>query len=54
MSSGFCVSDSSLQLNQKNWGKEMDVSPILTLNTGDDDNSFLGNYTYRDGRLKRC
>lgn len=30
----------------------MDVSPILTLNSGDDDKSFLGNYAYGDEGLK--
>lgn len=32
----------------------MDVSPILTLNSDDDDSSFLGNNAYGDGRLKCC
>lgn len=32
----------------------MDVSPILTLNGGDDDNSFLGNCACRYERLKCC
>lgn len=39
---------------RQSWGKEMDVSPILTLNSGDDDSSFLGNYVYGDERLKCC
>lgn len=38
---------------RQDWGKGMDVPPVLTLNS-DDDSSFLGNNAYEDGRLKCC
>lgn len=37
---------------RQNWGKEMEMCHLFWLNSGDDDNSFLGTYACRDGRLK--